>query len=356
MISPEPVESIGTIPIRRHDETPDAASDATGAYYAPYDAPTPSWPPAEPAMPIVPIVPIAAEPVHFDPSQDEPTGVEPGLLQVDVHLIDPNPFQPRKDFDDESLDKLAESLSDHGLLQPLVVRRVDETYQLIAGERRFRAAKKAGWREVPVKVIEADDRTMTELAIVENLQRKDLNALEKAASFQRYLEMHGCTQEELAKRLKIDRSTIANLIRLLELPEPVQQAIRQGKVSPGHARALLPLGDEREQNTFCERIQKEGMSVRETERQVAEMIARADAEPLTVVGADGKSRSAKRGNAQIAALEQEFRSALGTKVKLTHSANGRGKLVIQFGSHEEFERLRQHILGAAMAPALDKAG
>ena len=134
-----------------------------------------------------------------------------------------------------------------GCLQPVVVRRVDDRYQLIAGERRLRAAKQAGWTDVPVNIIEADDRQTAELAIVENLQRKDLNPLEKAASFQRYLEQYGCTQEELAGRLKLDRSTIANLIRLLELPEPVQDAVRQGKITPGHARALLPLGEEREQ-------------------------------------------------------------------------------------------------------------
>ena len=133
------------------------------------------------------------------------------------------------------------------MIQPLVVRRHGDRYQLIAGERRLRAAIKAGWQQVPAQVREADDRQMSELAIVENLQRKDLNALEKAASFQQYLERYGCTQEELAGRLKIDRSTIANLIRLLELPEAIQQAIRTGTLSQGHARALLPLGDEREQ-------------------------------------------------------------------------------------------------------------
>ena len=268
------------------------------------------------------------------------------MVQVDVHLIDSNPFQPRRDFDEEGLDSLTESLTDHGLLQPLVVRRVDESYQLIAGERRFRAAKKAGWREVPVKVIEADDRRMTELAIVENLQRKDLNALEKAASFQQYLQDArldpGGIGQAAEDRPIDDRQ-----------PDPAAGAaragsdrpIRSGKITQGHARALLPLGDEGEQNAFSERIQKEGLSVRETERQVQEMIAKADAEPLAVIGRDGKPRRAKQENAQLAALEQEFRAALGTKVKLTHSANGRGRLVVHFSSHEEFERLRRHLLG-----------
>ena len=177
---------------------------------------------------------------------------------VSVRQIDSNPAQPRQDFDPEEMRSLAESISAHGLLQPVVVRQVQDRYQLVAGERRLRAAVQAGWADVPVNVVEADDRQMAELAIVENLQRKDLNALEKAASFQKYLDQYGCTQEELAGRLKLDRSTIANLIRLLELPEPVQDALRRGRITQGHARALLPLGDEREQIEFCRRISARG--------------------------------------------------------------------------------------------------
>ena len=343
-VAPKPAEASGTIPIRRGDDSTQDKKPVEHKEATPVVSISTNPEPAKQAPP------AASNTSAGDPGSSEPTVVE-----VDVHLIEANPFQPRKEFDQKDLDSLAESLVDHGLLQPLVVRRVDESYQLIAGERRFRAAQQAGWREVPVRVIEADDRKMTELAIVENLQRKDLNPLEKAASFQKYLQSHGCPQEELAKRLKIDRSTIANLVRLLELPETVQQALRQGKVTQGHARALLPLGDEREQNDFCSRIQKEGWSVRETERQVRETIDQADAEPLAVIGADGKSRPAKKGNAQIAALEQEFRSALGTKVKLTHNAKGRGKLVIQFTSHDEFERLRRHLTGKDK-PAQSDAG
>ncbi len=163
-----------------------------------------------------------------------------------------------------------------------------DRYQLVAGERRLRAAIQAGWVDVPVNVVEADDRQMAELAIVENLQRKDLNPLEKAASFQKYLDQYGCTQEELAGRLKLDRSTIANLIRLLELPEPVQEAIRRGKITQGHARALLPLGDEREQIEFCRRIQREGLNVRQTEALVQETIDAADREPLAAVETPAK--------------------------------------------------------------------
>lgn len=284
--------------------------------------------PSGPAVvPVAPNVPPAAVPPR-----------------VPIRLIDSNPFQPRKSFDEAELQSLADSLRAHGQLQPIVVRKTEGgRYQLIAGERRLRAAAKAGWLDIQVQVIEADDRELAELAIVENLQREDLNPLEKAASFQRYLEQYGCTQEELASRLKLDRSTIANLIRLLELPEPVKDAVRQGKITQGHARSLLPLGEEREQVTFCERIQKEGLSVRQTEALVRETIDRTDAEPLAVVDERGQVAPARSNNEQVAALEQEFRAALGMKVKLVQSARGRGKLTINFSNHEEFERLRRHV-------------
>ena len=284
------------------------------------------------------------------PSPSDPPESTPSSAQtLPISRIDGNPFQPRRDFDEAELASLSQSLRSHGLLQPVVVRAHGDRFQLVAGERRLRAAAAAGWAEVPVKVIAADDRQMAELAIVENMQRKDLNALEKAASFQRYLQQYGCTQEDLAKRIEMDRSTIANLIRLLELPEAVQDAIRQGKITPGHARALLPLGDEREQIAFSERIQREGMSVRQTERDVQEAIAEADAEPLGVVGRDGKSTKPRRLQSEhVAALEQEFKSALGSKVRITHSGRGRGKIAIAFATHEEFERLRRHICAPAV--------
>ena len=282
---------------------------------------------------------------------------EAGPLRLPISQIDSNPFQPRQTVDDEELGTLSESLRAHGLLQPVVVRRVAGRYQLIAGERRLRAAAKVGWKEVPVQVIEADDRQIAELAIVENLHRKDLNPLEKAASFQRYLQEYGSTQEELASRLKLDRSTISNLIRLLELPEAVQQALRAGKITQGHARSLLPLGDEREQTEFCARIQAEGLSVRQTEAMVQEMIDQADAEPLGLVKEDGtKSRPRRPPSDHVAALEQEFRAALGVRVKLVQTARGRGKLVIHFSSHEEFDRLRQHICGPDLPAAQARAG
>jgi ParB family chromosome partitioning protein len=321
--------------------------------------------------PYAPAAPAPGQPTPGALLLDEMVGPAPALppplphdssgggqrTRLEIDQIASNPIQPRQTFDTEELQTLAESIVAHGLLQPVVVRRVGDRFELVAGERRLQAAKRAGWTDVPVNIIEADDRQTAELAIVENLHRKDLNPLEKAASFHRYLEHYGCTQEELAGRLNLDRSTIANLIRLLELPEPVQEAIRQGKITQGHARAMLPLGDEREQIAFCERIQKEELNVRQTEGLVQELIERVDRGPLGVIGHDGKRSRPRKGRSEhVAALEQQFRAALGTRVKLTHDAKGRGKLEIHFQSHEEFERIRQQICGPAPGAVQVQAG
>jgi ParB family chromosome partitioning protein len=263
-----------------------------------------------------------------------------GMLRVSVYDIQANPYQPRREFDEAEIDQLSDSLQQHGLLQPVLVRRVDERYQLIAGERRLRAAIKAGWPDVPVQVVEADDRKTAEIAIVENLQRKDLNALEKAASFQRYLATYGCTQDELAGRLQLDRSTIANLIRLLELPEAVQQSLRAGDISPGHARALLSLGSESEQIAYCRRIVAEGLSVRAVEGLVQDAVCASESDAPNTEGAPSQaSKSRRRRQPNLTSLEQDFRRALGTKVDVRQSAKGRGRIVIHFTNSEEFERL-----------------
>lgn len=275
----------------------------------------------------------------------------PAITMVSVYEIDRNPFQPRVTFDDAELQALAESLGQHGMLQPIVVRRIAGRFQLISGERRWRAATIAGWEKVPTQVLDVDDRQMAELAIVENVQRKDLNPLEKAVSFQRYLDQYQCTQEELAGRVQIDRSTISNLIRLLELPETVQQALRDGAITQGHARALLPLGDEREQIAFCRRIQQEQLSVRAVEEWVKQHIAQDEAERSILLGPGGAAGGAVPApraprSEHLASLEQELRSALGTKVDLKQSGRGRGKIVIHFTSHNEFDRLKAHLVGS----------
>ena len=274
---------------------------------------------------------------------DEPAKGETSTsdtLQLNVYEIDDNPFQPRREFNESEIASLAESLKEHDMLQPILVRKLGERFQLISGERRLRAAVRAGWSTVPARIREADDRLVAELAIVENLQRKDLNAIEKALSFKRYLQEHDCKQEDLANRIKIDRSTIANLMRLLELPPTVVDAVRAGDISAGHARALLPLGDEEEQVEYCQRIRESGLSVRAIERQVQERISSADQIEGTV-SFEAEKRAAKRTQSdQIASLEQELKTALGTRVEIRQSSRGRGKMVVHFANHDEFERIR----------------
>jgi len=266
--------------------------------------------------------------------------------QVDIMLIDRNPYQPRMDFDPAELDALSASLSAHGLLQPIVVRPYGERYQIIAGERRFRAAVRAGWNEVPVHVLNVDDRQLAELALTENLQRKDLNPLEKATAFTRYLEVYGGTHEELAARLELDRSTVANLIRLLDLPEAVQTMLRKEELTQGHARALLSLKEERKRIEFAQRIVQENWSVRQAERAVKEYLESGNQseqnQGWNLIDEDG-NRQPVAPNAYLLELEQEFRHYLGTKAKLTQTDKGKGKLVIPFNSHEEFERIYKWI-------------
>jgi ParB family chromosome partitioning protein len=275
---------------------------------------------------------------------------ENGQVWLDCNAITRNPYQPRQMFDEAEIADLADSIRTHGILQPLVVRRANDGFELIAGERRLRAAQAADWRQVPVQIREVDDRQLAELAIVENVQRKDLNAIEKAESFQRYIDQYQCTQEELAGRIQIDRSTVANLLRLLELPPIVKKMVQEADISQGHARALLPLGDEQEQIEFARKIKKEGLSVRATEQGVQDRIHSLDGDQLRIVDADGNSRPVERPrNEQVASLEQELRTALGTKVDLSQTAKGKGKITIHFKSHEEFERIRQLLTATTIA-------
>lgn len=292
---------------------------------------------------------VPSEPAPPKPSTsvgefDQPESAkDPELLHLNVYEIDDNPFQPRRDFSEPEIVSLSESLKEHDMLQPILVRKVGDRYQLISGERRLRAAIQAGWSTVPARVRDAEDRLVAELAIVENLQRKDLNPVEKAMSFKRYLDQHGCAQEDLARRLKIDRSTIANLMRLLELPEPVLQALQESRITAGHARALLPLGEESQQIEFSARIQAEGLSVRAVENLVQEQIAEEDGETLSIAGKTSRARRTQSD--QVSSLEQELRMTLGTKVEIKQTAKGRGRIVVHFKNHSEFERLRDQLNG-----------
>jgi ParB family chromosome partitioning protein len=250
------------------------------------------------------------------------------VTSVAIGLLDPNPNQPRQGIKPAELDHLKASIMEHGVLQPIIVRKQGDRYQVIAGERRFRASEAAGLAEVPVVVRDATDDEMLELALVENLQREDLDPIEKAVSFKAYLARSGKTQEIAATRLGLDRSTIANMIRLLDLPEEVRAMVRSGLVPMGHARAILSLDSPRRQIEVAERVAREGLSVRQVERLVS--------------GPAGTGRRAKAKPKDVHArdLEGKLREALGTKVSVEEGAKpGTGKIVIEFYSHEDLERI-----------------
>jgi ParB family chromosome partitioning protein len=280
-------------------------------------------------------------------------GFEPGsfenaeLVYLAVDQIDPNPFQPRRQFDPAEIAALADSLRQHGMLQPILVRSVHDRYQLIVGERRLRASLEAQLHEIPARILELDDQRVSELAMVENLQREDLNALEKATAFRDYLANYGGTQEELAGRLGIDRSTISNLIRLLELPEEVQEAVRSKKVSQGHARAILALPDAESQRGACQRVIAEGLSVRQTEALVANgeptpprpRIRKDQPEPGSTP--DGGKPP------HFLELEQHLNARFGAPVLIRVKSPERhtGQIIIHYNSQDEFDRITGMIRG-----------
>jgi ParB family chromosome partitioning protein len=267
--------------------------------------------------------------------QGMPTRAMPEVVAPDgpvtsapLSLLDPNPQQPRQAMAAENLEHLKESIREHGVLQPIVVRKREGRYQIIAGERRFRAAEGLGLAEVPVVVREVPDEQMLELALVENLQREDLDPIEKANSFKAYLASSGRTQEEAASRLALDRSTISNMIRLLDLPGEVQALVKGGLVTMGHARAILALEDPKREVELAERVVREGLSVREVER-LAARTARVR-----------RRRRAKAKGPLVKDLESRLREAFGTKVSVEEGAKpGTGRIVIEFYSQEDLDRI-----------------
>jgi ParB family chromosome partitioning protein len=262
-----------------------------------------------------------------------PTPESAGIAtELPVDAIVQNPQQPRKGFDDNSLSDLAASLSQTGVLQPVVVRRFGHGYQLIVGERRWRAAKLAGLTRIPAIIREATDAQSLELALVENLLREDLNPMEEAEAYQRLLAEFGWTQEELAQRVGRDRSSIANCLRLLKLPALIQADLRAGRLTMGHARALLSLGSPGDQLKLREEILAHSWSVRATEQDVQQ-------KRVTPV------RRRLRRSAELAALEDAFRSALATRVRLVGTERA-GRIEIVYTSREELDRLAELITGA----------
>ncbi len=253
--------------------------------------------------------------------------------RISLDLIDPNPFQPRREFDPDKLAELTESIKLHGVMQPVVLRKLGERFQLVAGERRCRAAKAADLSEIPAVVREYTDRELLELAIVENLQREDLNPIEEALAYDQMMSQLSLTQEEVSLRVGKSRPYIANTIRLLQLPDILKQHVSRETLSAGHARALLSVLDKHKQLQLAEKIISEGMTVRQTETLINKL-----------KGKDNVSRETKRNkDGDHVDLEHRLQSALGTNVKIVDKKK-RGKIEIEYYSHDDLERLLEILL------------
>ncbi len=269
------------------------------------------------------------------------------LRQLPVAEISRNPYQPRQDFDQESLSDLAASIAEHGILQPLLVRELDGGFQLIAGERRWLAAQKVGLEKVPCCVVDVVDKTACEFALEENLKRQDLSDLEKAQAFRDYIGHFECSIEELARQLSMSRSAVSNLMRLLDLPEVIRNVLQQGKISTGHARSLLSL-EEADQLALCSRIQAEGLNVRQTEQAVKELQGRAQSAEVAAAAEDPAAPPADVLPLQAADphttnhvldLAKQLSESFGTPVEIKLQSKSTGQIIIPFASNDEFERL-----------------
>jgi len=293
--------------------------------------------------------PAAAKPTQPGPPASVPVATHVPVADIDprervqrvaLSRIRPCAFQPRKDFTPEALQELANSIREQGIIQPLVVRDRGDHFELIAGERRWRAAQLLSLPEVPIIVREADDRAVLELALIENLQRENLNAIEEAQGYSELMNRFQLTQEEVATKVGKSRAVVANSLRLLKLPTGLQGYIRDGRLSVGHAKVVLGLATEKLQQQAAERVIKEGLNVRQTEGLVAKLQERASgpAKPATI--------TPLTKDAHVAHLENRIREKLGTKVNLRYS-QGKGGLEISFYSDDELERILQ-ILGISV--------
>ncbi|MFZ0828371.1 MAG: ParB/RepB/Spo0J family partition protein [Verrucomicrobiia bacterium] len=279
--------------------------------------------------------PSVLAPVAPQPAPDTRERVQ----RVALDRIRPCPLQPRKDFSAEALRELADSIREQGIVQPLIVRERGGFFELIAGERRWRAAQLLQLAEVPIITREADDRAVLELALIENLQRENLNAIEEAHGYEQLAGQFQLTQEEIAVKVGKSRAVVANAVRLLKLPQVVQNFVREGRLSVGHAKVILGITDEKQQKLAAERVIKEGLNVRQTEGLLAKLQVRdsrrAGLKPETV--------AAPGSDPHVASLEDRLREKFGTKVRLRY-VQGKGAVEISFFNDEDLERILQ-ILG-----------
>jgi ParB family chromosome partitioning protein len=282
------------------------------------------------------------------PGAPEAGEMSAGLLEVPANAIAPNPKQPRSRFDDETLAELAASIREVGILQPIVVRRTGQGYEVVTGERRLRAAKLAGLATVPVVLRDSDDSDLLREALIENIHREDLNPIELAEAFRQLLDELGLKQEELADRVGVSRSHIANTIRLLALPLEAQQLLADDKISAGHARALLALGDADAITSLSLRVAAEDLSVRETE----EIVRRYIEAPAEHTSARKETRAGKASDPNLAEVEEILSEQLATRVVI-RMGRKRGQVVIEFGSADDLDRIVSEIVGSGPGLAPD---
>ena len=257
------------------------------------------------------------------------------VLDLSVHLIDPGDEQPRKQFDQEKLEALSSSIQAHGVVQPVIVRKQGERYTLVAGERRWRASRLAGLKTIPAIIKDYSSRDVMEIALIENLQREDLNPIEEGEAFQRLMVDYGLTQEDVAKAVGRSRSAIANTVRMLTLPQRIRGYLIDGRLSSGHARTLIALGDEEKQEQLAETMIARELNVREAELLVKKFSSGATKKPKPVKEA--------KGEAELQDLQDQLRSRLGTQVEIVGSVQ-RGKIQISYFSAEELNRLSEELL------------
>lgn len=289
---------------------------------------------------------VAATDAPVSTGSSETSAPQGELRQISVNAIERNPYQPRIAFEESSLRELSDSIQQHGVLQPLLVRALPNGgWQLIAGERRLMSAKQAGLVTVPCRVLQLEEQQVSEVALEENLKRKDLNVLEKAQAFSNYLQQFGRTVEELAKQLSLDRSTVANMLRLLDLAEPVKQSLRNDKITGGHARALLSLPVD-QQIALCQRIETETLNVRATEAAVRDLLASKDTNRETVTFNPALKPKPERTQ-HVVSLQNQLRDLLGVPVEIKLRGKESGQVIITFSSNDDFERLLRSLRRAA---------
>jgi ParB family transcriptional regulator, chromosome partitioning protein len=258
--------------------------------------------------------------------------------RLPVGAVQQNPYQPRKRFDDDELAALTASVKSHGVLQPLVVRKTGDGFQLIAGERRLRAAQAAGLKDVPVHVVAFDDQQVFEAALVENIQRSDLNPIEKAQGFRDYLDKFGVSQEALGTKLGLDRTTVSNLLGLLNLPVEVQDAVRLGQISLGHAKVLKGVTEPERQLALCRETILKNYSVHALELLVKQQKLEASAAAASAAEEPEERRPAEK-TAHVKGIEDDLRQRLAVRIEIKVKAKDKGQIVIGFESNDDFERI-----------------